>query len=44
MTIGKKAKKLFKVNKCKNNAQKLKIFSLKIHRGAGIFKNPQNLS
>ena len=24
--------------------KKLKIFSLKIHKGAGTFENPQNLS
>ena len=28
-----------KLKKCPKNAQKLKIFSLKIHKSAGIFKN-----
>ena len=36
-------KKLFKVKKCLKNAQKLKIFSLKIHKCTGIFENSQNL-
>ena len=41
--IGEKTKKLFNVKKCLKNAQKLKMFSLKIHKDAGIFKTPQNL-
>ena len=44
MTIGLKTKKLFKVKNLKKMPKKLKIFSLKIHKGAGIFKNSQNLS
>ena len=28
----------------KEMTKKLKIFSLKIHKGAGIFKIPENLS
>ena len=28
----------------KKMTKKLNIFSLKIHKGAGIFKKPQNLS
>ena len=43
MTIGLKTKKLFKVKKCKRKMpKKLNIFSLKIHKGAGISKkNPK---
>ena len=37
-------KKLFKVKKFQKNAQKLNIFSLKIHKDAGILKKRQNLS
>ena len=37
MTIGEKTKKLLNVKKMP------KICSLKIHKGAGIFKKPQNL-
>ena len=44
MTIGLKKKKLIEVKKCQQNAQKLKVFSLKVHKGAGIVENPQNLS
>ena len=40
MTIGYKTKKLFKVKKMSN---KLKIFSFKIHTGAGIIKKTQKL-
>ena len=36
MSTAWKTKKLFKVKKCQKNAQKLKIISLKIHKGAGI--------
>ena len=38
MTIGLKTKKLFKVKKM---PKKRKNFSLKIHKGAGIFKKPK---
>ena len=38
MTIGYKTKNVKKMPK------NLKIFSLKIYKGDGIFKNPQNLS
>ena len=31
-----------KEQNCQKNAQKLKIFSLKIHKGAGILKKPKN--
>ena len=41
MTIGWKTKTLFKEKKM---PKKLKIFSLKIHKGAGIFKRPQKFS
>ena len=44
MTICWKTKKLFKVKNVKKMPKKLKIFSLKIYKGAGIFENPQNLS
>ena len=42
--IQSQTKKLFKVKKCPKNAKKLKICSLKIHKGTGIFKKNQNLS
>ena len=38
MTIGWKQKSYSKSKKCQKNAQKLKIFNFKIHKGAGIFK------
>ena len=38
MTIGQKRKKLFKVNKFQKNS---KLFSLKIHKGAGIKEKPK---
>ena len=38
MTIGWTTKKLFNFKKCPKNAQKLKIFNLKIHKSAGMFK------
>ena len=44
MRIGSKTKKLFKIKKCLKNAQKLQMFSLKIHKGTVIFKKPQNFS
>ena len=44
MTISKKTKKLFMSKNFKKMPKKLKIFSLKIHKSAGIFKKPQNLS
>ena len=39
MTIGQKTKKLLKVKNVKKMPKKLKIFSLKIHKNAGILKN-----
>ena len=36
-----KNKNSFKVKKWHQNAKKLKIFSLKIHKDAGIKKNPE---
>ena len=32
------------VKKCQKMTKKLKIFRLKIHKGAGIVLKPQNLS
>ena len=40
MTTGWKTKKLFQVKKM---PKKFEIFSLKIDKGAGILKKPQNL-
>ena len=44
MTIGQRKKSYSKSKNFKKMPKKLKIFSLKIHKGTGIFKNPQNLS
>ena len=43
MQIGSKTKKLFKLKNVKKMPTKLKIFTLKIHKGARILKKPQNL-
>ena len=44
MTIGEKQKKLFKIKKCQKMPKKSNIFSLKIPKGAGIFKKLQKTS
>ena len=43
MTNGSKTKKLFEVKKYQKNDQIQKMFSWKMHKGAGIFKKPQTL-
>ena len=44
MTIDWKTKKVIETQKVFKNAQKLRIFSLKMHKSARILKIPQNLS
>ena len=44
MTIDQKTKRLLKVKNVSKVPKKLNIFSLKIHKSAGIFKKAQNLS
>ena len=39
-----KKKKLFNIKKCQKMPKKLVIFSLKIHKGAGILKKTKNWS
>ena len=42
MTISQKTKKLVKAIKCQETPKKLNIFSLKIHKSAGILKKSKN--